>query len=268
MIPANLQSMSKTQLLNVVDGIAKMVKSGVAVTDTQILPMLPVMAQYLSVKFRVFADLKTAGYNAECDYSVRYNSIFSRIPGSRVFQNNNPVIDSIGILKMFGKNLTKPDTSKYKSEFIRLFGPQDSALHPDSTVPVVIDTGCTYFVFAYTKGKDSTWTLQNLIKPDTSIEHSPTMESYNSVWFYEMNDNEISGVDRNAFMFLNQATDSTAILTPPIDYRVEHFTIWCKIKDDGNRIPDEINRPLGATVMEVRGRFVYTPEYLKPVKSK
>jgi len=258
-IPQYYKSMSKSELLNNFDVMINMLKSGAISTDSQMISALPLLSQFLTVKFRVTANIKTAGFKVIRDYSVRYNSKLCEIPGVHVLKNNNPVIDSIGIFKVHVSNLSKFDTSKYKGEFTRLYGPQDIGLLRDSITPVVIDTGYSYYLFSYVRSEDSAWTVQSLLLN----ESVPRVEQFSSIWFYEMDDNEISGVNPNDLMFLGGG-DGKRIL-PPLNAKVEHFTVWCKIKD---QLIDEVNRPLGTAVIEGHGQFVYSQGYLNSIKSK
>jgi hypothetical protein len=214
---------------------------------------IPAMVQFLTIKIRLFAEIKGV-QKVRSTYSVRYNTCFQDIPGSRVYVNTNPSVDSIGIYKVKQANLQSfdPKDGKYEYEFIRLFSEDDSVaagVSPDSIQTVDVDKNCTYFVAGFAAEPDSSMTIQS------AMQNGPaTVEVLSTQWYYQLDEKEIAGVSPYDFMSIMKMGSFIEMLYPPVDKKVKTFTLWLEVSD---YLLNEINRPQGSTVKEVRGRFNY-----------
>jgi|GEM_PF-874916 len=211
---------------------------------------IPAMLQFLTIKIRLFAEIQGA-QKVRSTYAVRYNNCYKDIPGSRVYVNSNPVIDSVGIYKVNKANLQSfdPAVSNYTYEFIRLFSEDELAAFPDSIQTVEIDGKCTYFVAGFAAAPDSSLTIQSALQDGPA-----TVEVLSTKWYFQLDEKEIAGVSPYDFMNIMNVGGFIEILYPPVDKRVKTFTLWLEVNDF---LLNEINRPQGSNVREVRGRFKY-----------
>ena len=212
-------------------------------------PYIPALLQLLTVRIRLFSDVRGV-QTVRSTYSVRYNSCFAGIPGSRVYVNKNPSIDSIGIYKVKKENLQyfDPDEGKYEYEFMRLFSEDD--LSPDSLQPVEIDKKYSYFVAGFAGEPDSSLTIQS------AMQNGPaTVEGLSTQWYFQLDPEETEDVSPYDFMNIANMGNFIEQLLPPEDERVQTFVLWLEVNDF---LLNEINRPQGSTLKEVIGRFIYS----------
>jgi hypothetical protein len=233
--------MTKSQLLSFVDNLSA-IDPLVLAKDSIPKGAIPLLCQYLSIKVRLFADVKKE-YLIQSDYSVRYNSRFKET--GLVYVNNNPRIDSIGIYKVPGKR-TKYDTSENIHEFIRLDVPVG---HEKS---LLIDGGYSYFVNVFTSKPDMYQSLTRALKT----------EDLDCQWFYQLDTIETAGLTINDYMHVS-GDSLMAVFVPPASSKITTFTVWSQVYDVMKNV---INAPKGSSLIEGRGRFEYTPAYLKSIK--
>ena len=269
-IPEFIDSLSKTDLINFIHTLAtkakiwgKILATSPASEDSLLKAdtvyslyknkysrYIPALLQLLTIKIRLFSNILGA-QKVRSTYSVRYNNCFKDIPGSRVYVNKNPVIDSIGIYKVKKEDLLffDPQENKYEFEFIRLFGRTNL---PD-TVPlrvVEIDRKCSYFVAGFAGKPDSSMTVQ------AALQNGPaTTEALLTQWYFQLHPKEIAGVSPYDYMNINNMGNFIDKLYPPADEKVKTFTLWLEVSDS---LLNEINRPQGSIVEEVQGRFEYS----------
>jgi hypothetical protein len=153
-IPEDVAGLSKAQLLSVVEIASSMVDAAeenpLDSTYDQYKEMIPGILQALVVPVRFFARVK-GSHRIQSDYSVSFNRRFGKLPG--IYPNKNPVIDSLGIYKVNGENLALYNPASKKHTFYRLDIASDS-------VPVIrVERGYSYFVAAFTSGRDTAVTL-------------------------------------------------------------------------------------------------------------
>ena len=248
-VPDMLSRFKKDQLLDMVELIGAQVKNADENTLRQItdeydslIEMLPPLLQYLTVQIRIFAGI-SSWHKIQSDYSVRYNSIFARLPEAGIHVNTNPVIDSIGIYKVKGKGKISFDEKKHQYEFFRLYGPLDEV---DSIQEIPVDTNAfSYFIAAFTSGKDS----------EVTIEGNLMEEQHWTQWYYQFASDEIEGVSHDDFMAVeNMMGDAVSLMLMPANKKVKSFTIWLEVYD---RMLNVANRPQGSNAMEVHGKFKY-----------
>lgn len=256
-------SFSKTQVLNMLYSIDHMVpESGGAFYRTdpfidtlkKYAPFLPALLQLFTVKIRLIADISGA-YRVNSECSVRYNRHFAKfmslLPELRIYANTNPVIDSIGIYTVSGKNLQVFDTSTNKAyTFTRLHGPADNGTLPDSLADSIIADGDhSYFIAAFTSRVDSALTLSNL------VNGKPFAEQHRAQFYFGLDSTEAQGVSPYDFMnIVNFSGNTITPLYTPKDTRISKFTIWLEVYDNMLNV---LFRPQGTALMEVHGRFVY-----------
>jgi len=266
-IPEFIDSLSKTDLINLIHTLAtkakiwgKILAASPASEDSLLQAdtlyslykskysrYIPALLQLLTIKIQLFSNILGA-QKVRSTYSVRYNNCFKDIPGSRVYVNKNPVIDSIGIYKVKKENLLffDPQENNYAFEFIRLSVRRNL---PD-TIPltvVEIDTKCSYFVAGFAGKADSSMTIH------AALQNGPaTTEGLRTQWYFQLDPKEIAGVSPYDYMNISSMGNFIDKLYPPADEKVKTFTLWLEVSDS---LCNEINRPQGSIVEEVQGRF-------------
>jgi len=225
---------------------------------------MPAILQLLTVKIRLFADIKDA-YRVRSDYFVRYNNRFKNIPGSKAYINNNPHIDSVGIYSVKKEGLIEfnPAQTSYEYRFQRLYGEEDSLITdtiPDSLRVITIDKGYSYFVAGFTRTPDLSMTIDSAI-----FNGSPVNEILFSQYFFQLSEEETQGVSAYDFMNIVNAGNLSAPLYPSLDKNIKTATLWLQVYD---YLLNEINRPKASALKEVKIAFTYTSAYLIAVKKK
>lgn len=272
-IPAFIKSLSRNELISFTHDLATRAKKwGEILTDNPgaedslmqadsvyslyrniYSPYIPALLQLLTIRIRLFSDIRGV-QKVRSTYSVRYNSCFAGISGSRVYVNENPVIDSIGIYKVKKENLQyfDPKEGKYEYEFIRLFSEEYSSEIlgvPDLIQPVEIDRKCSYFVAGFAGEPDSSMTIQS------AMQNGPaTVEGLSTQWYFQLDSTETVDVSPYDFMNITNMGNFIELLHPPEDEKVQTFILWLEVND---YLLNEINRPQGSTLKEVMGRFIY-----------
>ena len=249
-LPAGVKSLKKSEMLNIIELMAKQTKNAneaelaqISQNYPDIVEALPLLLQYLTVPIRLFAKIENA-HTIRSEYSVRYNNCFTRLPDSHVYVNNNPVIDSVGIYKVKGAHKVTYDPSRKEHQFFRLYGPDD----PEAIIQTIpIDTSnYSYFIAAFTSAIDEEMTVfGNLLK-----------EQHWTQWYYQLDSNEIESVSYDDYMAIGGMGDMLSQLIPPASKKIKSFTAWLEVSD---RLPNVLNRPQGSMVKEISGKF----EYLK-----
>lgn len=271
-IPQFISSLSKAELISLIHTMAMKAKkwSKILTTNPSLEDSLlkadtlyslyknrysryiPALLQVLTIKIRLFSNIMGV-QTVRSTYSVRYNNYFKDIPGSRVYVNNNPVIDSIGIYKVKKEDLLffDPQENKYEFEFIRLFRWLNVNVNID-TIPIQIieiDKKCSYFVAGFAGKADSSLTIQSALRNGPA-----TTEGFRTQWYFQLDPKEIEGVSPYSFMNIKNRGNFIDKLYPPLDDKIQAFTLWLEVSDS---LLDEINRPQGSIVQEVQGRFKY-----------
>jgi hypothetical protein len=81
-----------------------------------------------------------------------------------------------------------------------------------------------------------------------------TTEGLRTQWYFQLDKKEIADVSPYDFMNINNRGNFIDKLYPPADVKVSTFTLWLEVSDS---LGDEIYRPQGSAVEEVRGSFDY-----------
>ena len=250
-IPETWSSLSKKELLTMLDSLSTVImqgdsseKAAYAVLVQSLLPdgSLPLLMQLLTVKMRIYADVKNS-HRIRSDYTVNYNSRFSSLPGIPHFDNHNPVIDSIGLYCVKGSSVLKLDRDNDSTTYTTLWKPGDS------TVVINTKKGHTYFLEAFVSNRDSVITL-------TALEQngSTMLEEVTADWMFQLDDHETENANNNDLMNISPINDLTAVLYLPRKKEISHFTIWVQVTDSKINV---MNRSQGSSVVEVNGRFTY-----------
>jgi hypothetical protein len=274
-IPQPLLSLSKTDILSLVDGLSVAAASGslsASTVDPGLAELLPAMLQLLTVQIRLYAKIE-GSRTILSSYTVRYNSRFDLVDGLGVGINTNPVIDSIGVYKIKSPFITFYDSSvaaKYETQFTRIFGPDDRGIlnrATDSITTIEIDAGCSYFIAAFTSSIDTVITMDIATggAPDTS-DTTPIVEQHMCQWYFQLDETEVADVSPFDFPNISGLTGLAYSLFPSLDERVVSATVWCEIND---MALNEAFRPQGSALKEIRLRFSYTDAYKAQInKSK
>ncbi len=257
-LPPEIRDLNKYQMIDIIEGLALTLESDPSVgellaeSSPEMISLLPAVLQILTVKGRIYAQIEN-GYRVRSDFSVRYNSSLSAIPGIPV--NRNPVIDSVGVYKVRGSNRVSYDISEGKHQFIRL----GESNGPDADIATIrVDTGYTYFIATFTSNFDSTLTLDGIAQGGIW-----RTEQHRAFWYYQFDEEEVERVAPGNYMNIINNGNGFELLYPPKDRRVENFTVWLEIRD---KMMNEIFRPRGSALGEYYGKFTYTREYVNSLK--
>jgi hypothetical protein len=262
-LPDTIRSITKDEMLEALDTIAsnparwiQSFQANPGPEDMLLYSSLPFLLQIFTVKMRLF--VKVEGHpTIQSDYTVRYHSRFEKyIPG--VYVNSNPSIDSIGIFIVNEPNRTTYDPSENNHTYIRLFTRDDEgdggSGSPDTTPVLLLDTGYTYFIAAFTGQIDSTLTI------DAARQGGgPALEKHRKQWFIRCEGENIDKVSGYDYMSIGGLSTTIESMQPPLDKNVRSATIWVQVFDT---ILNELFRPVGSTLAEARVSFRYTRAYL------
>lgn len=257
-VPASFADLSKEELANQLNTLALLVAQSdssmlASVVDSMpgLLADLPMIMQLFTVPIRIFANIK-GDHTIRSDYSISYNRRFASLPGAQVYENHNPVIDSVGIYKVKGSNLSEFDPGRTGMEYFRLFGSGDTV---DLATSVPVDIGFSYFIVASTQGRDTAVTLD-----DIAYAEVPQEEDFGSFWYFRMAPEQVEGLSNDDLMNIAGSNDSAGVVFPPLKGQIKNFTVWLQVTDSKLNI---LNRSQGSVVKEVRGIFSYSSAYLK-----
>lgn len=260
-LPENIKNISKDSLINLLDLLTSselvynIAVDNLGISREQLSLVLPLVSQFFTVRMRIFADLKNE-YTVESNYSVRYNTRFSKIPQIPVYVNKNPVIDSLGIYKVPGDR-----DFYYPSEKVHQFMRIDQNSASDNIV--TIEDGYSYFLVAFHDYPDTTKTLDDLFDGGYHLEQIRTY------WFFRQNDNETRDIPANQFMETDGVStvnysdfpfitpydlQTVTKIYPPENSSIRKIAIWCQVQDDSN---NEILRPVGSALKEGGFTFNY-----------
>jgi len=261
MLPEEFNDESLDGTLAMVDSLSEAVASA----DSQTLSMLgaampelvaqlPLISQLLTVPIRIIADV-AGEHRIESDFAVSYTRHFARVPGSRLYINTNPVIDSVGVYKVKGVSVMSYEKGGDGVEYFRLFG------SPDSLTTIPIDTGYSYFVEVSAEKRDTVLTLGDIAGGAAAAK----VEDLSADWMHRLDPDETKSLSADNLMYIGALGDLNGALAPPQKEQARHFTIWVQVTDSKLGI---LNRSQGSTVAEVRGMFSYSERYLAQFKKR
>jgi len=231
-VPPALAAATKTQMINMIESAAE---ANQHIVNQQIDPLI---LQLFTAPMRVTARVKSAPgrplHRIVSSHSVRYNSRFEST-GAPI--NSNPVIDSIVVYKVKGRDLLTFDYKTGKAEATFRLDIEDAIFE--------VEDGFSYFIEAHTENSiDTTITADGNRIPEKHIAH----------WFFAHDKDEIAGVRHTDFMDFRSFMGNQWSLVPPKNRRLEKFTLWVTVHDEAL---NERMRPMGSTLKEISGRFVY-----------
>jgi len=279
-IPSVAESFTKKQLLDFIEYTASNVPRWRSLLETEmseqqliasdtsyalykqaLAPHLPLLLQLLTVPIEIYADIPGEP-RIRSTYSVRYNSHFTGLP-DRVYANNNPIIEEIGVYKVAAPFLQTfdPENTKHRFEYYPLHGEgdTDSLGRPfGDPVTVIVDSGYSYFVGGMCEEPDSVITIDVANNGGKALQ-----EHLRPQWYFELDSKEVKEVSPYDYMNIVNMGTVIAPLYPAEDDRVKTATIWLEVFDD---VLNELFHPYGSTLKEVRVRFEYTGRYIKNLK--
>ncbi|MBD3240934.1 MAG: hypothetical protein GF331_10145 [Chitinivibrionales bacterium] len=282
-----LGELDASDLLALIDYYAQL-SSDERKSDPQVAPLHTVMEQYapafmqaLSVPVRIYARANDV-YRIRTTLVVRCNRLLRDVPG--VFVNHNPEIRFVGVHKVKAPppaNFTVQGMDRADTTYC-LFSTEPAASRTASrlhqagvagpavlfTDTITIDTGFAYYVAVDSgvyDGVDLRDTAQGVIYNEgVPTIGSPAPETYYTLFFYQFDADEITGLDNEEMMQINSMGGIDEDLLPPLDTGLTHATLWVQVQDSyfGGR-----NRPVGSSLVETRLHFEYTPGYADSVSS-
>lgn len=201
------------------------------------------LLQIFSINIKIFA-LVNGKYRVESTYTVRYNGKFHYIE-PRIPVNHNPVIKWIEVCRLKkGDNNSSFDPIADADRIDTTFQ-FDTA---NDTVP--IDEGYHYFLVcdSAVASLDSGYSLTS-----TNVQR----ENILCDWLFRDED-QIPGVPLDSLVALGSGRSNAVELLPPVDTRMEHFSLWLVGYD---RFRGERLRPVGFTILSRQGVFKFSDAY-------
>ncbi len=215
-------------------------------------PFLPLLLQMMTSKVQIFADLKIPdGHRIRSTFAVRYHNRFAAMPRSRVFVNTNPGVDSVMVYVIDKPRLQyfDPRSSEHPFTAMRL----DNL--PENSLPlIVIDTGKSYFMGGITSRIDPVLTIDSALTGG-----GPLTEQQTGLWYFQLHGGELTKASAFNYMNIVNMGSLFPVIYPATDQRVEQATVWLEVSDF---LFNELHRPRGSTLVEVRMRFEYTKAWL------
>jgi len=243
--PPELANMDKGQMAEMIEMAADMG-----------IPLDPSILQLFTVPIRIMAKMSGPGgrpHTIISNHTVRYNR---RFHSAGMPINNNPVVDSVVVYKVMGRDLitfdSKTETAADSFVLYRANGPAVE----DAVIEVA--NGFSYFIEAHTAGSvDST----------TTMFGARVAERHYAYWQFALDKDEIAGVKPADYMDFGSIMGTQWSLWPPRDKRIKKFTFWVTVTDE---VLNERLRPEGSTLVEMSGRFEYATDSgkytLRPVR--
>ena len=258
-IPGEIASLSKTEVLSMVDSLARFVEqadeAGLAAAEALMpeqVARLSMMVQLLTVPVRLFADIRK-DHRIQSDYTVSYSSKFASWPATGVYANTNPRIDSVGVYKVEGANLMRFNPEGANTEFIPL------SITGRDTARIPVDKGYSYFLRVFTGRRDTVYTLGDMMQGNSPSR----IEEHSAEWLFQMEDDETEDLVPDDLMNATVLGDFDGLLLPPRKRRVINFTLWVQVTDSKLGV---LNRSQGSALAEMHGVFDYTGAYLDQFK--
>jgi len=231
-IPAEFSSITKAEAVNIIESAAA---AGQHIVNQQIDPFI---LQLFTVPIRITARVKSAPgrlpHRIVSSHSIRYNSRF-KSTGAPI--NNNPVIDSVVVYKVKGKDRMAFDYKTERAAATFRLDVKDAVF--------AVEDGFSYFIEAHS---------ENSIDSTITADLNRIAEKHVAHWFFALDKNEIAGVKHTDLMDFGSVMGNQWSIVPPKNRRVEKFTLWVTVHDEA---PNERMRPMGSALKEVSGRFVY-----------
>jgi hypothetical protein len=249
-IPEQLASLTKSQIVDMIDSIDRISGYSEFIRNNTILP-LPILLQLFTVPIRISAKIHESGkrpHTIISNQSVRYNRRFRNMYEDwTIPYNRNPVVDSVVVYKVKGNDRVMFNPKNDKAERAFLIYRSDNSVKD----PVIeIEDGYSYFIEAASESRlDYTTTT-------TGIRAA---EKHHAYWQFRLDPEETKNVSYSDYMDFLQMMGDLWSIVPPKDKRVKKFTFWVTVTD-ADETTNERMRPEGSTLVEVSGRFEYKAE--------
>ena len=244
-IPQEFRAFSKSDFLQMVDLLSTPGMVPADAFDEESRSLFPLLLQCFTVPVQLYCTVR-GGHMIVSDYSVRYNSRFASIPGTGVPVNRNPVIDSIRIYAVEKNPLTyfAPSDCDHPFTFATVTG--------DTTV-LHVEKDKSYFIAVFTGNVDTSVSI------DAAMGNGvPLPEQHLTQWYLEFDQGELDEVAPSDLMQISgdDVTDGQHIarLYPSLDHAITRCTAWIEV---GDMFLNELYRPHGSTLKELRFRFEY-----------
>ncbi len=256
-IPSALRSMSKNDLLAMVDNLSAPGNLASVPVDDGIRTLLPLMLQCFTAQMRIYCTIEN-DHTILSRYNVRYNSRLASIPQLHIPVNRNPRIDSVGVYIVHKAQLSTfdPTAGKYSFDYLPV---RDTGL-----TTITIDENSTYFMTSFTGDVDTTLSIDAAMGNGTPLPEQHVLQ-----WYMEFDEQEIEKVSPPDLMNISGtqpvAGQYLSPLYPSKNSAITNCTVWLEVYD---QFLNEYYRPQGSTLKEMRLGFTYTDAYLKCVKKK
>jgi hypothetical protein len=238
-VPEPYRSMTKTEILTLVDNLSDPSTGAWQDIDETALLALPALLQCFTAPIRLFCTYEN-GHKIYSDYTVRYNSRFAAIPQMGIPYNRNPSIDSIGLYVVDQAPITVFDPEDTDHEF--------TYRTLDDSIEITVEEGKSYFLQVNTGNMDTTLSIE------ASLGISdPLPELHFTEWYFEFDQEEIEGVAPGK-LFNIEAGNLLVQLYPPKKDAALTALVWLEVTD---MFLNELFRPQGSMLKELYFEFRY-----------
>jgi hypothetical protein len=93
----------------------------------------------------------------------------------------------------------------------------------------------------------------------------PLEEQHLALWYFQVEGTAVEEVARSDYMNIVNMGSLIATIYPSRDNRVRSATIWLEVRD---HMLNELFRPVGSTLAEVRLAFEYTRAWLDAARER
>ncbi len=245
-IPPALLALSKSDVLALLENPSPFDGLSTASPEGFQAQMLPALLQCFTVPVRIYCTIPN-DHVIIGGYSVRYNSRFASLSGTRIPVNRNPRIDSMGIYIVHKGNLAAfdPAAGKYAYDYVSI---DDSGY-----LDIPVDDACSYFMATVTGAVDTTLSIDAALGSGT-----PLIERHLLQWYREFDEKEMVGVSPYDLMDIGETQFAggryLSRLYPSANKAIATCTVWLEVSD---QFLNEYYRPVGSTLKELRMRFSY-----------
>jgi hypothetical protein len=237
-IPPQLSNVTKSQMVNLLESpedmgnMIKLISSG---DSARAQVLLAQTLQFFTVPIRISAKLHEPGrlpHTMISNHTIRYNNRFEKY-GAPI--NYAPTALDVLIYKAKGDVNNIDNKAGLQLDSIVIDNSGNSVIE--------VEKGYSYFLDVHTWHNDSTITM-------FGNKIYETLDIYRQ---FQLDKEETAGVHHSKFMDI---ANYNGKVTFPTDKRITKFVFWMTMTDTDNMTNERL-RPVGATLVEVSGRFVY-----------
>jgi len=230
-LPKELAAMTKTQIVDMIDGLSKR-NSGAVSPDTAKF-LVPIL-QYFTVPMRIITEEPNRQPYPHTIISTQYIRYNSRFKAAGIPVNNIPIVDKVVVYKVKGSDVESIENKSavtYDSTILDESG--------NSVIPV--EEGYSYFLDAIASPIDTTITMDGKRIP----------EKHRVYRQFQLDKEETNGIHHSKFMDIDNFNGK---ITMPADKKITKFTFWLTVYDEAR---NERLRPNGEWLVERSGRLIY-----------